>query len=320
MDPERGQEAIELSVVIPLFNEAESLEPLHRELKEALGSSPRHELLFVNDGSDDGSREVLRELASSDPHVRVINFRRNYGKSAALDAAFRRARGTYVVTMDADLQDDPAEIGGLIQQLESEDLDLVSGWKKVRKDPLSKRLSSRIFNLATRWVSGLRIHDFNCGLKAYRREVVEALNVHGELHRYIPAMAHWAGFRVGERPVNHRPRRYGTTKFGISRFLHGFLDLITVMFLNRYFSSPLHFFGLMGGLILTVGVVLNLYLLVEWLRTHAIGGRPLLFLAVMLVIVGIQFVSFGLLGEMMAREPREGETYLIESVWPDPEA
>ncbi|MFO7768651.1 MAG: glycosyltransferase family 2 protein [bacterium] len=315
----RGEE-LQLSVVVPLFNEAESLGPLHRELEEALGGFPDHEILFVNDGSDDGSREVLRDLAASDPRVRVINFRRNFGKSAALDAAFRRVRGACVVTLDADLQDDPAEIPALIEQLESEDLDLVSGWKQERRDPLSKRLPSRIFNWATRWVSGLRIHDFNCGLKAYRREVVEALNVHGELHRYIPAMAHWAGFRVGERPVHHRPRRYGTTKFGPSRFLHGFLDLLTVMFLNRYFSSPLHFFGLMGGLILAAGVLLNLYLLAEWLRTHAIGGRPLLFLAVMLVIVGIQFISFGLLGEMMAREPKEGETYLIESVWPDPEA
>ncbi|MCK4771302.1 MAG: glycosyltransferase, partial [Candidatus Latescibacteria bacterium] len=204
-----------------------------------------------------------------------------------------------------------------IEKLESDGLDLVSGWKKVRHDPLSKRIPSRFFNYATRFISGLKLHDFNCGLKAYRVEVVRVLRVHGELHRYIPAIAYRAGFRVGEKPVNHRPRRFGRTKFGPSRFLHGFLDLLTVMFLNRYLSSPLHLFGLVGGLILVAGVVLNVYLLVEKIMGRSIGQRPLLFLAVMMVIVGIQFIFFGLLGEMMAREPKEGETYLIESVWPD---
>jgi hypothetical protein len=198
-----------------------------------------------------------------------------------------------------------------------EKLDLVSGWKQVRRDPLSKRIPSRLFNFATRICSGLKLHDFNCGLKVYRSEVTGALRIHGELHRYIPALAHWSGFRVGEKPVNHRERRFGTTKFGPSRFLHGFLDLLTVMFLKRYVSSPLHFFGLVGGVILAAGIVINIYLLVEKIQGNAIGGRPLLILGVMLVIVGIQFVSFGLLGEMMAREPREGETYQIESCWPD---
>ncbi len=308
---------IRLSVVIPLFNEVESLEPLHQELKEALSSIPDHEIIFVNDGSTDGSTEELRKLQARDGAVRVINFRRNFGKSAALDAAFHRVRGPYVVTIDADLQDDPAEIPALIEKLESDGLDLVSGWKKVRHDPLSKRIPSRFFNYATRLILGLKLHDFNCGLKAYRVEVVRVLRVHGELHRYIPAIAYRAGFRVGEKPVNHRPRRFGRTKFGPSRFLHGFLDLLTVMFLNRYLSSPLHLFGLVGGLILVAGVVLNVYLLVEKIMGRSIGQRPLLFLAVMMVIVGIQFIFFGLLGEMMAREPKEGETYLIESVWPD---
>lgn len=308
---------IRLSVVIPLFNEAESLEPLHRELKEALSSIPDHEIIFVNDGSTDGSTEELRKLQARDGAVRVINFRRNFGKSAALDAAFHRVRGPYVVTIDADLQDDPAEIPALIEKLESDGLDLVSGWKKVRHDPLSKRIPSRFFNYATRLISGLKLHDFNCGLKAYRVEVVRVLRVHGELHRYIPAIAYRAGFRVGEKPVNHRPRRFGRTKFGPSRFLHGFLDLLTVMFLSRYLSSPLHLFGLVGGLILVAGVVLNVYLLMEKIMGRSIGQRPLLFLAVMMVIVGIQFIFFGFLGEMMAREPKEGETYLIESVWPD---
>jgi len=308
---------LELSVVVPLFNEVDSLEPLYGELKGALGSIRDHEIVFVNDGSTDGSTEELKRLQAFDPNVRVINLRRNFGKSAALDAAFHRVRGRYVVTLDADLQDDPAEIPSLIEKLEADNLDLVSGWKKVRRDPLSKRIPSRIFNWATRLISGVKLHDFNCGLKEYRREVVRVLRVHGELHRYIPAIAHRAGFRVGEKPVNHRPRRFGRTKYGPSRFLYGFLDLITVMFLNRYLASPLHLFGLVGGLILAIGVVLNVYLLVEKILGHAIGQRPLLFLAVMMVIVGVQFIFFGLLGEMMAREPKEGETYQIESVWPD---
>jgi len=308
---------LELSVVVPLFNEVDSLEPLYGELKKALGSIRDHEIVFVNDGSTDGSTEELKRLQAFDRTVRVINLRRNFGKSAALDAAFHRVRGRYVVTLDADLQDDPAEIPSLIEKLEADNLDLVSGWKKVRRDPLSKRIPSRIFNWATRLISGVKLHDFNCGLKVYRREVVRVLRVHGELHRYIPAIAHRAGFRVGEKPVNHRPRRFGRTKYGPSRFLYGFLDLITVMFLNRYLASPLHLFGLVGGLILAIGVVLNVYLLVEKILGRAIGQRPLLFLAVMMVIVGMQFIFFGLLGEMMAREPKEGETYQIESVWPD---
>jgi len=310
-----NESRLELSVVVPLFNEEESLEMLHKELKQALVSIPDHEILYVNDGSTDGSRDVLMGLQSMDATVRVINFRRNFGKSAALDAAFSRVQGRYVVTLDADLQDDPAEIPEMVAMLKEHDLDLVSGWKKVRNDPLSKRLPSRLFNRATRLVSGLKIHDFNCGLKAYRNEVVRSLEIHGELHRYIPAMAHWAGFRVGEKTVNHRPRRFGITKFGSSRFLHGFLDLITVMFLNRFRTSPLHFFGMVGGLVLGVGIVLNIYLLIEWLRTHHIGDRPLLFLAVMTVIVGVQLIFFGLLGEMLARESKEGSAYQIESIW-----
>lgn len=306
---------LDLSVVIPLYNEEESLEPLYKEIKDALGSIPDHEIVYVNDGSTDGSREVLEKLQGFDPKVKVINFRRNFGKSAALEAAFQRVSGRFVATLDADLQDDPAEIPPMIDKLKMDNLDLVSGWKKVRHDPLSKRLPSRLFNFATRVSSGVKLHDFNCGLKVYRLEVVRAIRVHGELHRYIPAIAHWAGFRVGEKAVNHRARRFGRTKFGPSRFLHGFLDLLTVMFLKRYVASPLHFFGMLGLLLLFIGVVLNLYLLWVKIQGNPIGTRPMLFLAVMLVIVGIQFISFGLLGEMLAREPKEGETYQVESVW-----
>ncbi len=312
-----SESQLEITVVVPLYNEVESLEPLYREIMDALIHVPDHEILFINDGSTDGSREVLKRIAGVDRKVRVVNFRRNFGKSAALEAAFRRARGQFVATLDADLQDDPAEIVPMMEQMKKENLDLVSGWKQVRKDPLSKKIPSKLFNFATRICSGLKLHDFNCGLKVYRREVTGAIRIHGELHRYIPAIAHWSGFRVGERPVNHRERRFGTTKFGPSRFLHGFLDLLTVMFLRRYVSSPLHFFGLVGGAVFLAGAVINVYLLIEKIQGNAIGGRPLLILAVMLVIVGIQFISFGLLGEMMAREPKEGETYQIESCWPD---
>ncbi len=305
----------QLTLVIPLFNEEESLRELYTEITSALAAGPGYEIIFIDDGSTDGSRTVLTTLTEFDPAVRVITFRRNFGKAAALDAAFRRARGRYVVTLDADLQDDPVEIPGLIAMLERDNLDLVSGWKKVRRDPLTKRIPSKFWNALTRFISGLKIHDFNCGLKIYRREVVKALRVHGDLHRYLPALAHWAGFRVGEKPVNHRPRRYGRTKYGgPGRFLRGFLDLITVKFLNRYVSSPLHFFGLLGLALLAVGIVLNLYLLWEKIQGRSVGQRPLLWLAVMLVIVGVQFISFGLLGEMIAREPKEGETYQVEAL------
>ncbi|MFC1545170.1 glycosyltransferase family 2 protein [Gemmatimonadota bacterium] len=308
---------LEVSVVVPLFNEEESLEPLYQEIGGALTHVPDYEIIFINDGSTDGSREVLRQIQNGDARVRVINFRGNFGKSAALEAAFRRTRGRFVATLDADLQDDPAEIVPMIEQMERENLDLVSGWKKVRKDPLSKKIPSKLFNYATRLCSGLKLHDFNCGLKVYRREVTQVIRIHGELHRYIPAIAHWSGFRVSEKIVNHRPRQFGKTKFGPSRFLHGFLDLLTVMFLRRYVASPLHFFGLVGGAVFLAGAVINLYLLLEKIQGNAIGGRPLLILGVMLVIVGIQFISFGLLGEMLAREPKEGETYQIESSWPE---
>jgi len=312
-----SESELEITVVVPLYNEEESLEPLYREIVEALTHVPDHEILFINDGSTDGSREVLKRLAGVDSRVRVVNFRRNFGNSAALEAAFRRARGRFVATLDADLQDDPAEIVPMMEQMKRENLDLVSGWKQVRKDPLSKKIPSRLFNFATRLCSGLKLHDFNCGLKVYRQEVTRALKIHGELHRYIPAIAHWSGFRVGEKSVNHRARQFGTTKFGPSRFLHGFLDLLTVMFLRRYVSNPLHFFGLVGGAVFLAGIAINVYLLIEKIQGNAIGGRPLLILGVMLVIVGIQFISFGLLGEMMAREPKEGETYQIESCWPE---
>ena len=241
-----------ISAIVPLLNEEESLRELYDQLAASLTSLGSWEIIFVDDGSTDGSLEVLKNLHEKDPRVRLISFRKNYGKSAALNAGFHAARGDYVVTLDADLQDDPAEIPNLMRKIE-EGYDLVSGWKKKRYDPLSKTIPSRIFNFATGILSGLRIHDFNCGLKAYRREVTEKLPVYGELHRFLPALAHWDGFRVTEIPVQHHARKYGRTKFGISRFFNGFYDLMAVIFLSRFTKKPMHLFGLLGVLCALLG-------------------------------------------------------------------
>jgi glycosyltransferase involved in cell wall biosynthesis len=299
-------------VVIPLYNEEESLRELHQQLKATLGRmNQRYELVFVDDGSTDKSFQVLRDLKRTDRHLKVIRFRRNYGKSAALAVGFEKATGSVIVTMDADLQDDPAEIPALKRKLD-DGYDLVSGWKKTRKDPLSKTIPSRLFNVVVRAMTGIRIHDFNCGLKAYRRDVVKAVNVYGELHRYIPVLAHWEGFKVGELPVRHRPRRFGKTKFGFGRFWKGFLDLLTVIFTTRYFRRPLHLFGLWGLVALLAGLVISGWLVVDWFfgRT-SLSNRPLFLGGIFLVIVGIQFVSIGLLGEMITKSQRSSEEYAI---------
>ena len=302
----------DLSVVIPLYNEEESLRELHQQLKATLGRlNQRYELVFVDDGSTDKSFQVLRDLKRTDRHLKVIRFRRNYGKSAALAVGFEKATGSVIVTMDADLQDDPAEIPALKRKLD-DGYDLVSGWKKTRKDPLSKTIPSRLFNVVVRAMTGIRIHDFNCGLKAYRRDVVKAVNVYGELHRYIPVLAHWEGFKVGELVVRHRPRRFGKTKFGFGRFWKGFLDLLTVIFTTRYFRRPLHLFGLWGLVALLAGLVISGWLVVDWFfgRT-SLSNRPLFLGGIFLVIVGIQFVSIGLLGEMITKSQRSSEEYAI---------
>ncbi|MDZ7372989.1 MAG: glycosyltransferase family 2 protein [candidate division KSB1 bacterium] len=313
-----GRSDVDLSILVPLLNEEESLRELHREITEALtpmGLS--YEIVFVDDGSTDGSWEVLRQIASEDSHVRAFRFRRNFGKSAALACGFRQARGRYVVTMDADLQDDPAEIPRLMARLQ-EGWDLVNGWKRKRRDPWTRRVSSRLFNWAASCVAGLRLHDFNCGLKAYRREVIEALPVYGELHRFLPALAHWQGFRVTEQEVQHRPRRYGRSKYGLGRAKRGFFDLITVLFLTRYGKRPLHFFGVPGLLSVLAGAGLLAYLAYQRLFASVyLSNRPLLFLGLLLVIVGIQFVSIGLIGEMITEMQRERMPYTIrESLGP----
>ena len=283
--------AVDLSILIPLYNERESIRELASEITESLERlSISYEIIFVDDGSRDGSFEEIKTLASTDSRIIGIRFRRNYGKSAALSEGFEISRGNIVVTMDADLQDDPAELPAMIEKL-NEGYDVISGWKKNRKDPLTKKIPSRLFNFVTRLMSGVRIHDFNCGLKIYKADVVKTVRVYGELHRYIPVLAKWAGFRVGELVVNHRSRKYGSTKFGASRFFKGFLDLLTVMFLGKYNKNPLHFFGILGGILFFIGLLINGYLTYQWFGGIWIGNRPILFLGILMMIVGIQFIS-----------------------------
>ena len=302
----------DLSVVVPLYNEEESLKELHQQLRSTLSRlNLRYELLFIDDGSTDRSFQVLRDLKRMDKHVKIIRFRRNYGKSAALAVGFEKAQGNVVITMDADLQDDPSEIPALKRKLD-EGFDLVSGWKKVRHDPITKTWPSRFFNFVTRVMTGIRIHDFNCGLKAYRRDVVKTVKVYGELHRYIPVLAHWEGFRIGELPVQHRARRYGKTKFGFGRFWKGFLDLLTALFTTRYLRRPLHLFGGLGLLAVFAGTIIDAILVVQWfLGLTSLGNRPLFFSGLVLIVIGVQFVSIGLLGEMISKTRALSEEYAI---------
>ncbi len=292
----------DISIVIPLLDERENLPELMASLQAVLSDLGReYEIVFVDDGSTDGSFAVLEQLCARNPRAMAIQFRRNFGKAAALSAGFAQAQGDVVITMDADLQDDPREIPRFLAELER-DVDLVSGWKFPRLDPLSKTVPSQIFNLVTRLATGVNIHDFNCGFKAYRREVVAELQIYGELYRYIPALAHQQGFRVGEIKVQHHPRRFGSSKYGVARFARGFFDLITVLFLMRYNSRPLHIFGWLGLFSLLSGLIINLYLTVLWfMGERPIGDRPLLMLGVLLVILGAQFISLGLIAEMVNR-------------------
>ena len=302
-----------VSVLVPLLNEEESLSKLTREIVAVFESiSTDYEIFFVDDGSTDNSMKVIKDLARANNKVRYISFRKNYGKSAALNVGFRNVTGDVVITMDADLQDDPAEIPSLLQELQK-GYDLVSGWKKQRHDPFVKKYSSRFFNYVTKVMSGIKIHDFNCGLKAYRKSVVKSISVHGELHRYIPVLADWKGFKISEVVVKHHPRRYGKTKFGISRFFKGFIDLITVIFTTRYIKRPLHFFGMLGVISFLIGFVIDAYLSILWLldKIH-LSNRPLLFLGTVLIIVGVQFFSLGLIGEMLAHNSKKEDDYGIK--------
>jgi glycosyltransferase involved in cell wall biosynthesis len=304
-------EAIDISVVVPSYNEKESLPELSERLRVALDAAARHwEVWLIDDGSNDGSDVAMRALHASDPRFKVIRFRRNYGKSAALALGFKHARGRVVITMDADLQDDPAEIPNLIAKLD-QGYDMVSGWKKKRHDPLSKTLPSRFFNFVTGKMSGIDIHDFNCGLKGYRSDVVKSVRIYGEMHRYIPVLAKMAGFTVAEIPVQHHARKYGKTKFGLSRFFKGFLDLMTVMFTSRYTQRPLHVFGTIGSLMFGLGLLINLWLTVEWLMGHPVSNRPMLLLGILLMLLGIQLISTGLIAEMIAKNDTDESDYSI---------
>lgn len=299
-----------ISVVIPLYNEKESLEPLYRELTETLeGLGYGYEIIFVNDGSADGSAAVLSQICAQDSRVRTLHFRRNFGKAAALTEGFKEAKGDIIFTLDADLQDDPKEIPNFLAKL-SEGYDLVSGWKFRRLDPVSKTLPSKLFNKVASMTTGVQLHDFNCGFKAYRREVLDNVRIYGELHRYIPALAYGSGFKVAEIKINHRARKFGKSKYGIARFSRGLLDLVTVLFITRYTKKPLHLFGSLGLMLLFIGMAINAYLTVIWLMGEGIGGRPLLMLGVLLMILGVQFVSHGLLAEMVAHY-QKGEKSLV---------
>ncbi|MCA0447423.1 MAG: glycosyltransferase family 2 protein [Bacteroidetes bacterium] len=302
-----------LTIVIPLLNEEESLQILRDQINEACTkASLDYEILFIDDGSTDNSWTVLSDLASKHDNIKVIRFRKNYGKSAALAVGFQEAEGEFVITMDADLQDDPFEIPNLFNKLTTENWDLVSGWKKIRHDPVSKTLPSKLFNYVTGKLVGLRLHDFNCGFKIYRNEVVKDVHVYGELHRYIPALAHLSGFKVTEHPVIHHPRKFGKSKFGMDRFVKGFLDLATVLFITRYMRRPLHFFGGLGSIFLTGGLGINLWLTIGWFNGEiAISKRPILFLGILLTILGIQFMSTGFIGEMITKMYSKTESYSI---------
>ncbi|MDB5075675.1 MAG: glycosyltransferase [Chloroflexi bacterium] len=306
-------DAIDLSLVIPVYNEVESLPELYEKLTAVLiAQHCAYEIVFIDDGSTDGTFEGIRDLHLRDPQrVRVLSFRRNFGKTAALVAGFDYCRGEVIITMDADLQDDPEEIPNFLDKL-AEGYDLVSGWKKDRQDPWTKTLPSRLFNKVVSSSTGIDIHDFNNGFKAYRREVTEELKLYADLHRFIPVMASWRGFRVAEIPVRHHPRKHGKSKFGAGRFARGMLDFFKVMFLTRYMQKPLHLFGAIGVALAFLGILVDVYLTEEHFRVGNIGSRPLLDFSLLLVITGVQLFSLGLLGEMLRHVSyRRAEEYSI---------
>jgi glycosyltransferase involved in cell wall biosynthesis len=303
---------IAFSVVVPLYNEEESLEELHRRLTLVLQPvSESFEIIFVDDGSTDNSFAVLKTLHEKDSRVKVIQFRKNFGKASALSAGFKKARGKIIITLDADLQDLPEEIPSLLKKIEA-GYDLVSGWKVKRKDPVVRKVASRLFNLVTSFYTGVQLHDFNCGLKCYRREVIDELDLYGELHRYIPAIANWKGFNVGEVKVDHHPRMHGKSKFGSERYLRGLFDLLTVIMLTKYPEKPLHFFGLLGTILSFAGLGINVYLGAVRLSGKWIGNRPLLLLGILLLILGVQFIFFGLMGELIVFSSQKETSYTVK--------
>lgn len=295
-----------ITILIPLQNEVASLEEIVRAVPSVLGSDP-WEILFVDDGSTDGSWEKIEELHGRDPRIRGVRLRGNFGKSRALATGFHYAQGDEIITMDGDLQDDPADIPGMRELLKT--YDVVGGWRTTRRENLFRRLLTKTFNGAVRLTTGVPLHDINCGLKAFRRDVVKTIKVYGELHRFQPVLAAWNGFRVTEMPVRHHERKYGKSRYGLERILRGFFDLLTVLFLTKYSTKPLHFFGRIGLFTTFVGVVIDAWLAVEWFTGHAIGNRPALLLGTMLIVIGVQFFTFGLLAEFQSfdREQRNAD-------------
>jgi glycosyltransferase involved in cell wall biosynthesis len=311
----------QISIIVPVFDEQDSLPELHNWISRVMeDNSFTYEIIFVNDGSKDNSWNIIQNLSSVNPNVRGISFTRNYGKSAALDMGFSRAQGEVVITMDADLQDSPDEIPDLYELITVGGYDLVSGWKKKRHDPISKTIPSKFFNWVTRLISGIKLHDFNCGLKAYKNKVVKNIHLYGEMHRYIPLIAKWNGFtKIGEKVVDHRPRKYGVTKFGWERFLNGFLDLISVSFVNRYKKRPMHFFGSLGTLSFLTGFIITCWLIIQKIYGIYIGkvvrditAQPLFFLALVALIAGLQLFLTGFLAEMMTSNNSRKADYNIE--------
>lgn len=312
---------MDISVVIPLYNEEESLPELFAWIKRVMEANHfTYEVIFVNDGSTDSSWKIIKELQKESDCVKGIKFKRNYGKSPALFCGFRKVEGDVVITMDADMQDSPDEIPGLYHMIMNDKYDMVSGWKKKRYDPLSKTIPTRLFNCTARFVSGIHLHDFNCGLKAYRKEVVKSIEVYGDMHRYIPFLAKNAGYKkIGERVVQHRARQYGTTKFGLDRFVNGYLDLLTLWFLSRFGVKPMHFFGLLGSLMFILGFIavvivgaMKLYHLYNGLPYGLVTDSPYFFLSLVLMILGTQLFLAGFVGELITRNSPERNNYNIE--------
>ena len=312
---------MDISLVIPLYNEAESLPELCAWIKRVLDAQGySYEIILVDDGSKDNSWAVIQSLKNDYPEILAIRFRRNYGKSAALNVGFEAAQGDVVITMDADLQDSPDEIPVLFQRIKEENLDLISGWKKKRYDPLTKTIPTKLFNAVTRKMSGIHnLHDFNCGLKAYKNEVVKSIEVYGEMHRYIPVLAKWAGFtQIAEQVVEHRARKYGTTKFGFSRFVNGFLDLLSIFFVGKFAKRPMHFFGTMGMLSFLGGLAITIWLIVDKLTDISKGlayrnvtDQPLFYIALVAIIVGFQLFLTGFIAELVSRNAPERNHYHI---------
>jgi glycosyltransferase involved in cell wall biosynthesis len=306
-----------LSIVVPLKDEEESIPELCSWIKKVVDSNGyTYEIILVDDGSTDMSWEVIQQLSRENIHVKGIKFQRNYGKSAALNEGFKAASGDVVITMDADLQDSPDEIPGLYKMIIEDKYDLVSGWKKKRYDNvMTKNIPSRFFNAVTRRMSGIKLHDFNCGLKAYRKKVVKSIEVYGEMHRYIPVLAKWSGFRkIGEKVVEHRPRKYGTTKFGWERFINGFLDLNSIMFIGKFGKKPMQFFGSLGSAFFFLGFIMVLYLVFSKIfdASFALTNKPAFYIALTAMIIGSQFFLAGFIGELIARNSPERNSYMVE--------